>query len=131
MYDTFCMKEVDGMKTTAQIMRELREDHDLNQTPVAAVLGISQQHYSKYEKSDYQLPLQHLVRLADFYGVSTDYLCGRCQLGDTAALDNLYITSQYTGSQLLQDLLALDESGRQAVADYIGLQKLRQARGGH
>lgn len=47
----FCMKEVDDMKTTAQIMRELREDHDLSQTQVAAVLGISQQHYSKYEKT--------------------------------------------------------------------------------
>lgn len=124
------MKEVDDMKTTAQIMRELREDHDLSQTQVAAVLGISQQHYSKYEKNDYQLPLQHLVRLADFYGVSTDYLCGRCQPGDTAALDGVYITSRYTGSQLLQDLLNLDEAGRQAVADYIGLQKLRQLHGG-
>lgn len=115
------------MKTTAQIMRDLREDHDLSQTQVAGVLGISQQHYSKYEKSDYQLPLHHLVRLADFYGVSTDYLCGRCPPVDTSALDAVYITSQCTGSQLLQDLLALDLSGRQAVVDYIGLQKLRQA----
>ena len=59
------MKEVDDMKTTAQIMRELREDHDLSQTQVAAVLGISQQHYSKYEKNDYQLPLPTTLTAED------------------------------------------------------------------
>ncbi|MBQ5749423.1 MAG: helix-turn-helix transcriptional regulator [Oscillospiraceae bacterium] len=58
-------------------MKDLREDHDLRQKEVAAVLGIDQRVYSSYETGRYDLPLRHLVALADFYKTSTDYLLGR------------------------------------------------------
>ena len=58
-------------------LRDLREDRDLKQTDVAALLGIRQTVYSRYERGYQYLPLEHLLALADYYGVSTDYILGR------------------------------------------------------
>ena len=58
-------------------LRDLREDRDLKQTDVAALLGIRQTVYSRYERGSQNLPLEHLLALADYYGVSTDYILGR------------------------------------------------------
>ncbi len=58
-------------------LRDLREDKDLTQKQLAAILGMSQTGYSKYETGENDISTQALSRLADFYGVSTDYLLGR------------------------------------------------------
>ena len=57
-------------------LRGLRKGKDLNQTQIAAVLGISQRGYSKYETGENDIPTQVLIQLARFYGTSTDYLLG-------------------------------------------------------
>lgn len=57
-------------------IRDLREDNDLNQTQVAKILGMSQTGYSKYETGENDLPTPVLLKLADFYNVSIDYLLG-------------------------------------------------------
>ena len=67
------------MKTFCEIIRELREDRDLKQADVAKVLGTSQQYYSKYETGKYEMPIHCVTALADFYGVSTDYILGRSE----------------------------------------------------
>ena len=64
------------MRTFCEIIRGLREDRDLKQSDVAAILGTSQQYYSKYETGKYEMPVRCILILADFYGVSTDYLLG-------------------------------------------------------
>lgn len=58
-------------------IRDLREDRDLTQTQVSQMLGMSQTGYSKYETGENDLPTQVLIRLADFYHTSVDYLLGR------------------------------------------------------
>lgn len=58
-------------------LRDLREDHDLTQSAIAAYLGTSQTMYARYERGASELPIRHLLRLADYYGVSTDYLLCR------------------------------------------------------
>ena len=60
-----------------QRMRDLREDHDKTQAEIAEVLGTSQTMYARYERGANELPTRHLITLADYYGVSTDYLLGR------------------------------------------------------
>ena len=55
-------------------IRDLREDHDLSQTKLARLLGMSQTGYSKYETGENDIPTAVLIKLADFYGVSIDYL---------------------------------------------------------
>ena len=58
-------------------IRDLREDHDLTQKQVAQLLGMSQTGYSKYETGENDIPTAVLIKLADFYNTSTDYLLGR------------------------------------------------------
>ena len=58
-------------------IRDLREDHDLTQQQVAEILGTSQTMYARYERGANELPIRHLIRLADLYKVSTDYILGR------------------------------------------------------
>lgn len=57
-------------------IRDLREDHDLNQTQVAKILGMSQTGYSKYETGENDLPTAVLIKLSRFYDTSIDYLLG-------------------------------------------------------
>ena len=58
-------------------LRDLREDHDKTQQDIADILGTSQTMYAHYERGANELPLRHLLKLADYYGVSADYLLGR------------------------------------------------------
>lgn len=57
-------------------IRALREDRDLKQREVADVLNIAQNTYSQYENGLIEWTAPVLVKLADFYGVSVDYLLG-------------------------------------------------------
>lgn len=57
-------------------LRDLRDDHDMVQKQVAAVLGTSQKQYSRWETGTIEIPAHHLIALARFYGVTTDYLLG-------------------------------------------------------
>jgi transcriptional regulator with XRE-family HTH domain len=58
-------------------LRDLREDHDKTQQEIADVLGTSQTMYARYERGANELPVRHLIKLAEYYHVSTDYLLGR------------------------------------------------------
>ncbi|MBQ7328864.1 MAG: helix-turn-helix transcriptional regulator [Oscillospiraceae bacterium] len=60
-----------------QRIRSLREDRDLTQTQIAQMLGMSQTGYSKYETGENDIPTSVLIKLADFYGTTTDYLLER------------------------------------------------------
>ena len=58
-------------------IRDLREDRDLTQKQVAQYLGMSQTGYSKYETGENDIPTAVLLKLADLYQTTTDYLLGR------------------------------------------------------
>ncbi len=58
-------------------LRDLREDRDLKQKDLAQLLQVHQTTYSDYEPGELNIPVAVLHRLADFYGVSIDYLLGR------------------------------------------------------
>jgi len=64
------------MKEYWEILRELREDRDLMQADVAAVLNTTQQVYSRYEKGINELPIYRLKKLCEYYQVSADYILG-------------------------------------------------------
>ena len=55
-------------------IRDLREDNDLKQKDLAEYLVCDQSLYSKYERGERPLPLEYAEKLADYYGVSVDYL---------------------------------------------------------
>ncbi len=58
-------------------IRDLREDNDLTQTEMGKILFCSQRVYSNYERGDLDIPTDILIKLADYYGVSVDYILGR------------------------------------------------------
>ena len=58
-------------------IRDLREDNDLSQKQIADILMCDQSLYSKYERGERPLPLEYASKLADYYGVSVDYLICR------------------------------------------------------
>ena len=58
-------------------IRNLREDNDKLQVELAAYLDVKQTTYSKYELGKINIPVEVLIKLADFYDVSIDYLVGR------------------------------------------------------
>ncbi len=57
-------------------LKDLREDRDLVQKEVAALLGIDQRVYSNYERGKREIPTRYVVQLARFYQTSTDYILG-------------------------------------------------------
>ena len=58
-------------------IRDLREDADLTQRQVGDAIHVTQRTYAYYESGERMLPPQVLCALADFYGVSVDYLLER------------------------------------------------------
>ncbi|MBM6737208.1 helix-turn-helix transcriptional regulator [Mediterraneibacter glycyrrhizinilyticus] len=58
-------------------IRNLREDNDKTQQEIADYLNIKQTTYSKYELGKINIPIEVFIKLADYYGVSLDYLVGR------------------------------------------------------
>lgn len=116
-------EEVECLKSVINRLRDLREDHDCSQRDIAAILHISQQHYSKYETGEYELPLRHFITLAEYYGVSADYLIDRCSYTEKLPLETVYVTRGYTCEKLMRDTLSLSEHGRNSVVENIELQK--------
>lgn len=57
-------------------LKDLREDKDLVQKEVAALLNIDQRVYSNYEIGKREIPTRFLIVLAKFYGTSVDYILG-------------------------------------------------------
>lgn len=57
-------------------IRDLREDLDKTQQNIADYLGTSQTMYARYEHGASEMPLRHLIKLAEYYNVSLDYIAG-------------------------------------------------------
>lgn len=64
-------------------LRNLREDHDLTQKELGEYLSISQRSYAHYEAGTREIPLDILIKLADYYQVSLDFLVDRTFTGTT------------------------------------------------
>ena len=55
-------------------IRQLREDKDLIQEEVGKILHLKQPHYARYETGKRDFPAEYIVKLAEFFEVSTDYI---------------------------------------------------------
>ena len=57
-------------------LRDIREDHDLKQIDLAKLLNVTQQTYSRYESGEISIDKNSLIKLAEFYNTSVDYILG-------------------------------------------------------
>ena len=60
-----------------QRIQDLRTDADMSQKQLREILHISQRSYSHYETGSRNIPVEMLIRLANYYDISVDYLVGR------------------------------------------------------
>lgn len=60
----------------SQIIRNLREDHDLTQAQIAEIIGTTKNQIGKYERGEQDMPIRHLVSLCNYYKVSADFILG-------------------------------------------------------
>lgn len=60
-----------------QRIQDLRTDADMSQKQLSEILHISQRSYSHYETGSRNIPVEMLIRLANYYNISVDYLVGR------------------------------------------------------
>ncbi len=116
------------MKEPTEVLRGLREDKDLKQSDIADLIKTTQQQYSKYETGESELPTRVLIILADFYGVSTDYILGRTTCREGIAGLNAKLTADYPVGSLITDVLSLSMPGQASVIEYVGLQKIKERR---
>lgn len=78
-------------------LRDLREDRDLSQEQVAEYLGMKQPQYSRYERGLRDIPTDILIRLALFYGTSTDYILGLTN--DSSPSPDQYVLNKQKGKK--------------------------------
>lgn len=117
------------MKPVNERLLDLREDKDVKQLAVAQLLGMSQQQYSRYETGESEFPLRLVPLLAEYYGVSAEYIIGmKDNLYGVPGLDKR-VTKNQTAGEVMSDILALGAEGRDAVVEYIYLQKLKEKYG--
>lgn len=88
------------MKKYKNRIRDLREDRDLRQTDVSKATGIDQKTLSNYETGKTSPDSYALIRLADFFGVSIDYLVGRTEIDIKSKED---LTSRLEGMKNMVD----------------------------
>lgn len=57
-------------------LKDLREDKDLNQSEIGKILNTSQKQYSRWETGETEMPFHNIIKLAEFYNVTIDYIAG-------------------------------------------------------
>ena len=67
------------MVKIAERLKALRKEKNMRQSDVAEMLGIGVRTYQYYEGDEHRPDYEMLIALADFFGVSTDYLLGRSE----------------------------------------------------
>jgi len=110
-----------------EFLAKLRKERGYLQKEVAAYLHMSVSAISNYEKGVHTPDLNTLVKLADFYDVSTDYLLQRTQYKASINTLNKRLSAEYTLSDLMNTTLELDRHNTDALLDYFELLAMRNA----
>ena len=111
------------MKPYCELLRELREGRDLKQSDIAAVLGTTQQVYSRYETGRVDLPLRHLKALTSYYQVSADYILGNSPLPQIPPELSSPFTPKITNGELLSYVQSFRPGSKRRLIEYINYLK--------
>ena len=105
------------------ILKQLREQKKVYQKDVAKYLGVDRTTYVKYENGDSTPNPDMLVKLSDYFGVSTDYLLGKTE--------NLTLDEQLEGLDfaLFGEVKDLTDAQKQDILDYARFKKAQWEKG--
>lgn len=103
------------MSSFGELLSELRKDRKLSQRKLAAILHVSVGTISNYENDVHFPDVEKLVDLADYFGVTTDYLLGRCESAASPDVFSEKIGPDKTVGGLIKDLNCLSDDRKQAL----------------
>lgn len=103
-----------------QLLKDLRKSKGLNQAELAKLIDVSVQAYQKYEYGTAEPTFDSVCTLADFYGVSTDYLLGREQ-PDQPPIDQLekQFNMSVLEKRIINNYLSLPKELRSDLMDFL------------
>ncbi|MHB8063289.1 MAG: helix-turn-helix domain-containing protein [Ruminiclostridium sp.] len=107
-----------------EMIAELRKDKGLLQKELAQFLGVSIGTVSNYETGVHNPEIETLIKLADYFNVSVDYMLGRVKSKEGLDILNDKIISsnkELTVGEVVSDILTLSEDSKIALIDYLGL----------
>lgn len=110
-----------------EFLAELRKERGLLQKEVANYLKVTVATISNYEKGVHSPDLNTLIKLADFFDVSTDYMLQRTNYKASISTLNKPLAADLTAGDLLNLTLDLDKQNMDALLDYYELLSLRNS----
>ena len=110
-----------------ELLAKLRKEKGIVQKELAAYLNTTISTISNYENGVHTPDLNTLIKLADFYDVSTDYLLQRTRYKANMSTLNKRLSADYTVSDLMNTTLELDRHNVDALLDYYELLTLRNS----
>lgn len=109
-----------------EILAMLRRERNLGQKELAAYLNLSTGTISNYENGVHSPDLDTLCRLADFFGVTTDYLLNRTELRYDLKKMNQHVSREYTLSEVMDIILACNAGSINHLMEYALFLKSKQ-----
>lgn len=104
--------------TTGEILAELRREKEIGQKELADYLRLSVGTISNYENNIHSPDLETLCRIADYFGVTTDYLLGRTAYRCDPEVLERRISRDYTVTDIINTVLGLDDSTVEHLMEY-------------
>ena len=111
------------MENLGAMLSQLRKEKGLSQKELGICLNLSISAISSYENNIHSPDLAMLCRLAEFFGVTTDYLLGRTEYRCSPETLNLYITADYTMHDMVNTILSLDQKTQASVVNFVKYMK--------
>lgn len=124
--DPICYVSERTMKL-GELLAKLRKERGILQKELANYLNVTVATISNYEKGVHAPDYETLVKLADFFDVSTDYLLQRTDYRSSISSLNERLLVDYKVSDLLNAILELDQKSMTALVDYYELLSLRNS----
>ncbi|MEZ3508365.1 MAG: helix-turn-helix domain-containing protein [Lachnospiraceae bacterium] len=110
-----------------ELLAKLRKEKGILQKELATYLNVTVATISNYEKGVHSPDYDTLVKLADFFDVSTDYLLQRTDYRASINMLNKPLIIGFTVSDLLNAVMELDQRNTEALIDYYKLLSLRNS----
>jgi len=120
-----CMTE--RIMKFGELLAKLRKEKGILQKELATYLNVTVATISNYEKGVHSPDYDTLVKLADFFDVSTDYLLQRTDYRASINMLNKPLIIGFTVSDLLNAVMELDQRNTEALIDYYKLLSLRNS----
>ena len=112
------------MRKFGEILAELRQDRKLTQKDLAQEMFVSVGTISNYENGVHYPDVEKLISLADFFGVTTDYLLGRCRVDISPDIFDEVLIGEKNLGYLSKDIRSITPNRKQALAILLDDMKL-------